>query len=410
MNWEKRLLSEVASFDRTGISPEAIKTGTLYVGLENITGEGKFLEVQEINAGELASTKFAFNDKHLLYGKLRPYLKKIACPNFSGICSTDILPILVGKDLDKNFLYHYLRLPEMISLANARCSGINLPRLSPKILAEFEIPLPPLPEQKQIAEVLDKADALREKRSLTLQKLDKLLHSVFLEMFGDPVRNPKGWEIVPFVESVSNTKLGLVRASHEFGENFEIPYVRMNSITRTGNLDLKTVLKTNASHKEIRDNRLEKGDFLFNTRNSKELVGKTAIFDAEGDYLFNNNIMRIRFNDSYDPYFIHGLFQTDKIQHELEIRKSGTTNVFAIYYKNLQTVPIIKPPSDLQKKFGQINKEIRKLRIFFEMNLQKMEYLFQSLQQKAFKGELFNDEIWSEEPQEEKVWHQTSLF
>jgi type I restriction enzyme S subunit len=120
--------------------------------------------------------------------------------------------------------------------------------------------------------------------------------------------------------------------------------------------------------------------------------------------------MRIRFKDSFDPYFVHSLFQTNKIQHELEIRKAGTTNVFAIYYKNLQTVPIIKPPAELQKKFGQIIKKIRMQKLTFETNLVKIENLFQSLQRRAFKGELFNNEFPPVEPQEENVWQQTSLF
>ena len=70
--------------------------GTTYVGLEHITSDGAFLNVQTVANGELASVKFRFTEKHILYGKLRPYLSKIALPHFSGVCSTDILPILPG--------------------------------------------------------------------------------------------------------------------------------------------------------------------------------------------------------------------------------------------------------------------------------------------------------------------------
>lgn len=100
----------------------------------------------------------------MLYGKLRPYLSKIARPNFAGVCSTDILPIRPGPSLDRDFLHHYLRLPNMVELANSRAAGANLPRLSPGVLAGFAVPLPPLREQRRIAEVLDRADSLRAQR------------------------------------------------------------------------------------------------------------------------------------------------------------------------------------------------------------------------------------------------------
>ncbi len=136
-------LSDVAVIEREIIDSTAIKTGTLYVGLENIESGGRFVGVRPVDAGELASSKFAFTPQHLLYGKLRPYLAKIARPDFEGICSTDILPVLPGPDLDRSYLAWLLLAPEMVALANSRATGANLPRLSPTALAELRIPLPP---------------------------------------------------------------------------------------------------------------------------------------------------------------------------------------------------------------------------------------------------------------------------
>ena len=79
--------------------------------------------------------------------------------------------------------------------------------------------------------------------------------------------------------------------------------------------------------------RLESGDLLFNTRNSEELVGKTALFRGDGLYLFNSNLMRIRFKQGVEPEFIAAALRTPWLQHELRLRKSGTTSVFAIYYR-----------------------------------------------------------------------------
>jgi len=179
-------LHHVVELEREGIQPDEISGGTWYVGLENIDSKGHFVNVERVEAGMLASTKFRFGPEHLLYGKLRPYLKKIARPTFEGICSTDIIPIRVGRHVDRNFLFYYLRQPKIVQLATTRAVGINLPRLSPKILEQFEVLLPPIKQQKRIAAILDKADALREKRQEAIAKLGMLTRSCFIDMFGDP--------------------------------------------------------------------------------------------------------------------------------------------------------------------------------------------------------------------------------
>ena len=102
--WTREPLSSVATIERSTIQPEQIVAGTAYLGLEHIRSGGEILGAVPVDSGELASSKFRFTDRHLLYGKLRPYLAKIALPDFSGICSTDILPVLPGPRLDRNFL------------------------------------------------------------------------------------------------------------------------------------------------------------------------------------------------------------------------------------------------------------------------------------------------------------------
>src|SRR5206468_11370643 len=109
-------LQDVASIERDIVEPSAIKAGTLFVGLENIESGGRFVNVRPVNSGELASSKFVFTPRHVLYGKLRPYLAKIARPDFEGICSTDILPVLPGPEVDRGYLSWLLLTPEMVAL------------------------------------------------------------------------------------------------------------------------------------------------------------------------------------------------------------------------------------------------------------------------------------------------------
>lgn len=99
--------------------------------------------------------------------------------------------------ISASFLYHFLSSPSFRNWAKGS-SGANIKNIRISELAEFEIPLPPLPEQKRIAAILDKADAIRRKRQQAIQLADDFLRAVFLDMFGDPVTNPKGWELLPF--------------------------------------------------------------------------------------------------------------------------------------------------------------------------------------------------------------------
>ncbi len=181
--------------ERESITADAIMSGTLYVGLEHIDSDGGFVGVRAVHAGDLASNKFRFGPSHILFGKLRPYLKKTARPDFEGICSTDILPILPGPDLDRDFLFHYLRHPKVVEQAVLRCAGANLPRISPRDLATFDVPVPPLAEQRRIANILDKADAIRRKRNEAIALTEELLRSAFLEMVGPGARDYSNWPV-----------------------------------------------------------------------------------------------------------------------------------------------------------------------------------------------------------------------
>ncbi|MEV1109764.1 restriction endonuclease subunit S [Micromonospora sp. NPDC049751] len=195
--WELVPLGQVASLTRDVINPSQVGAETAYVGLENVVRGGALVNVGSVGEADLASAKFRFTERHVLFGKLRPYLAKIARPDFDGVCSTDILPIMPSAGLDRGYLAHFLAKPDVIELANSRATGASLPRLSPSELLKFRLPLPPLDEQRRIAEVLDRADELRAMRREARAHLDELAQSIFLDMFGDPARNSKGLPLTP---------------------------------------------------------------------------------------------------------------------------------------------------------------------------------------------------------------------
>lgn len=293
-----------------------------------------------------------------------------------------------GPRIDPAYFAHFFRTREYRQRVSALAAGANINNLRNEHLDEFRIPLPPLPEQRRIAEILDKADALRAKRRAALAQLDTLSQSIFLDMFGDARIERTRWPTVALEGIVKETKLGLVRGSQEFGPDFPIPYVRMNAITRSGDLELAGVQRTRATDAEVEAYRLEPGDFLFNTRNSEDLVGKTALYRGDGLHLFNNNLMRIRFTSEADPEFVAAAFRTAFVQHELNLRKSGTTNVFAIYYKDLRSLPLPLPPIQLQREFASRVTVVWKWKAAQGDSLTELDALFAALHHRAFRGEL----------------------
>lgn len=302
----------------------------------------------------------------------------------------DVWRVRNAASVDLDYLEKYLRSPQAINSYRLRMrSAVSRRRVLAKDdFRGLKIPCPPIDEQRRIAGILNKLEALRDKRGEAIARLDHLLQSVFIEMFGDVSANDSGWPEVEFGELVESTKLGLVRGASEFGDSpdFDVPYIRMDAISRNGQFIAGKVKRTNAAPKELEGSCARYGDLLFNTRNSKELVGKSAIFDLDSPWAFNNNIMRIRFGRRANAFYILRYLMSRRGQMELERRKSGTTNVFAVYYKDLKTLPVVLPPEDLQGKFRRVVEGQRRLRARMLEHADKAQGFVNTLQQAAFSG------------------------
>ena len=292
--------------------------------------------------------------------------------------------ILDPTSLDLRYLFYALKKARLVS----HTITTSIPGINRDNIYRTKIPLPPLAEQKRIAAILDKADAIRRKRQRAIKLADDFLRATFLDMFGDPVTNPKGWEVKEFEEIVADTKLGLVRSSKEFGWEFDTPYVRMDALTIDGKFLPEKVQNTYANKIEIESYSLRPGDFLFNTRNSKELVGKVCVFPGPEGWLFNNNLMRIRFCKGIESTFIAAQFQFQHIKRELEKRKSGTTSVFAIYWKSLRSLPVLVPSTNVQQRYASIVNSVERYLMRAINYGHESTNLFNSLTQRAFRGEL----------------------
>ena len=350
---------------------------------------GKVLAKVMVNASEVGPSTYVFNKGTVLYCKLRPYLNKVVVTEDDGVATTELVPLRCDESkVLPHYLAHFLRSATFLAFATNVVAGAKMPRMVMSEFWSYPVPLPPLEEQRRIAAILDQAETLRTQRRTALALLDSLTQSLFLDMFGDMRTEPDRWPKAPFEAIVKNSRIGLVRGSQELDDSHPYPYLRMNAITRDGKLKLEGALRATATADELETYCLRDGDFLFNTRNSRELVGKTALFRGNELYLFNNNLLRVRFVESAYPEYVVAAFKTQYVQNELELRKSGTTNVFAVYYKDLRTLPIPLPPLPLQQTFATRIASIEALKATHRRALAALDALFASLQQRAFAGTL----------------------
>lgn len=282
------------------------------------------------------------------------------------------------------YIGHFFQTPGYRSLISSLASGANINNIRNEHIDNLEIALPPFPEQRRVATILDQAGQLRRQAKSACAKIKALDSAIFNKLFGDLGR----FTASPLGELVESQRIGLVRASDELGDDKRYPYVRMNAIGRDGDILMGTLQTTDASLAEVGAYALRDGDFLFNTRNSRELVGKTAVWRGHGDYLFNNNIMRIRFKPEFSSDFAQFAFSDPTIRHQIETRKTGTTSVFAVYWRDLKTLLIPVPPSDLQATFSEHLIRTSALKKAARQRLDYLDSLFASLQRRAFQGEL----------------------
>ena len=388
--WGTVALHEIAIIEREVVEATAIDAGTLYVGLENIQSGGDFLNVREVESGELASSKFAFTPRHLLYGKLRPYLAKISRPTFGGICSTDILPVLPGPNLDRDYLAHFLLRPESVSLANSRATGANLPRLSPRALAEIRLPFPPLPEQRRIAGILDKADALRAKRRAAIAQLDTLTQSIFLDMFGDPATNSKGWPESLTLGEVAEIVSGVTKGRNLDGKATRIvPYLAVVNVQDRA-LDLSVIKSIEATEDEIQRYRLKTNDLLLTEGGDPDKLGRGTLWNDElPECIHQNHIFRVRLtSDQVNPLFLNWLVGGQRGKRYFLRSAKQTTGIASINMTQLRGFSLLLPPIILQHDFARRVAVVDKLKTAHRASLAKMDALFATLQHRAFLGEL----------------------
>ncbi|WP_427340444.1 restriction endonuclease subunit S [Caloranaerobacter sp. DY30410] len=377
-NWELVHFKELLS-DETRNAVKIKKEDYLKIGKFPIIDQGK-----ELISGYTNDEEKIYKDKLpvILFGDHTRVVKYVDFPFYLGADGVKLLT--PKKEINVKYLYYFIKTVDIPD------TGYNRHF---KFLKNIIIPLPPIETQKKIADVLDKAQELIDKRKEQIEKLDEFIQSVFLDMFGDPIRNSKNW------------------VKDDFGNYIEV----LTDYHANGSYK---ILKQNVELLDeenyalmIRTTDLENNNFTKNvkyiTKEAYEFLSKTKVYGGEiiinkigsagNVYLMPKlnrpvslgmNLFMIRLSKKLNNVFIYHLFNnsTGKSLIMSKVRGAVTKTITKDAIRQIN-IPI--PPIELQNKFAEIVEKAEKQKELLQKSLTEMENNFNNLMQKAFKGELF---------------------
>nr|WP_275888978.1 restriction endonuclease subunit S [Desulforhopalus vacuolatus] len=387
-------LSEVAPAKPLKTDKYSGEDHILHITLDNIESEtGSLLKRNYAPVNEAGNSTHWFNSSHVLYSKLRPYLNKVYLPDETGIGTTELVPMLPNeKVLDRRYLAYFLRSKNFVDWVTLQTAGAKMPRVSMKVFWDHEIPLPPLTEQKRIAAILDKADTIRRKRQQGIQLADDFLRAVFLDMFGDPVTNPKGWERLPLKKILDRIDSGWSPKCYnrEPAKN-EWGVLKLGAVTTCNFIEgeSKALPSDLVPRPQLE---VKKGDLLFSRKNTYNLVAACALVNSTRPKLMLSDlIFRLRINEKAKvvPAYLWALLTHSGKRKKIQGIAGGAAGSMPNISKKRLLEQLIEIPNyKLQQEFSLILAKTIVLKYNFYLGVEENEYFFNSLTQRAFRGEL----------------------
>jgi len=281
-----------------------------------------------------------------------------------------------GK-LDDDYLFHFL--PTALKAIEDITPFVTVKHLSTKSIRAIEIPLPPLAEQRRIAEILDRADALRAKRRAALAQLDTLAQSIFLDLFGDPATNPRCWETCAVGDVTTCVVPGRDKPKSFTGDT---PWITTDDLVRQGatNRSRKGIGLTDAEISQVRARVIPNGSVVLCC------VGDLGITSIAGEPLvINQQLHAFQCNER-----IKNVFLMFCLPYQVSyMRGRATSTTLAYMNKSVcNSIPITLPPIDLQETFAERVEMVEQVKASCQESSAGLDDVFASLRHRAFRGEL----------------------
>jgi len=344
--------------------------------------EAKVAARQKVRKGDIVIA--ASSGSLDVVGKAAPALAAFD-GGFGAFCKV----IRPTSKVDAAYLAQFFKTPSYRRTISSLAAGANINNLKSEHLDDLRVPLPPLPEQRRIAVILDQADALRAKRREALAQLDSLTQSIFIEMFGDPAANPRKWQIFPMSELFADSPIfgTMIPAAAESGSWL---CLRVASI-QDWQLDLNDKKFVDLPADVVERHGVKDGDLLMaRAIATQEHLGKCIVARPGSErWAFDSHLMRLRFRaDRALPDFIRQMLRTPG-GRSLFLKASRKSSVqYNINTKEMATLALPIPPIAIQQTFVARIEAIESLRATHQSALAESDALFASLQHRAFAGQL----------------------
>ena len=288
--------------------------------------------------------------------------------------------------VDPRFLVHYFRSPAVLSYLQHNTLATGVPHINLTILRRVPVPLPPLPEQRRIADILDKADSIRRKRKEAIALTEELLRSSFLEMFGDPVTNPKGWTSKPLQDLIDQDRgisYGVVQRGPEIENG--VPVVRISNFGGNRFDGRDVVCTSHEISNAYRRTILRGGELVVSIRGT---VGRVAVVPATASgWNVSREVAVIPLLPNVSRSLVHRALLSEPLQRFILGNVKGIAQS-GINLADLRLAPIPTPDSSTLARFEGLVARTTDLEARLKEGAQDADVLFDSLVQRAFRGEL----------------------
>lgn len=394
MSWDYKRLGEIVTFFGGG-TPS--KSESNYWG-----GSIPWASVKDFDGDYLTSTQDCLTEEGvmnsstniaeinelLLVTRMAPGTTAIT--TIKTAINQDLKIVRPVSGVSTKYLHFYFKFSK--DTISKLSSGSTVKGITVEKLNDLKILIPPYQAQEAIGRILDKAQALIDKRKEAIAKLDELIQAVFLDMFGDPVRNPKNWGTKLFGDLIAEIDSGW-SPQCESNSALEAQWgvLKLSAITK--GIYLPEHNKALPSDVEPRKQlEVKKGDLLFNRKNTLELVGTTAyVFDTPGRLIIPDTIFRfvVKDDNELNKLFLWQLFNNRDFKKDLQRLAGGSAGSMPnISKQKLKNINIIVPDINIQKEFASIVNKIENQKQKMQQSLTQLETNFNALLQRAFKGEL----------------------
>jgi type I restriction enzyme, S subunit len=303
---------------------------------------------------------------------------------FEAYQRTYILEVSERAKLDSRYLYYFMS--KYVEKLREMSIGGVIKYIKLGMLTDAEIPLPPLAEQKRIAAILDKADAIRRKRQQAINLADDFLRATFLDMFGDPVTNPKGWEERPLKRLIiqgDKINYGVVQPGKDYPGG--VPIVRVGDLLNGKITRSSLKLIDPAIDQCHKKSRLAGDEILIACVGS---IGKVALTDKMlCDCNIARAVARVRPDKTLSRYYLAKFLETPFLQRYF-LKETRTVSQPTLNINLIENAPILLPPKELQEEYDKIYLHVMRMTKKTSELVDSSIDIFNSLTQRAFRGEL----------------------